>query len=193
MSGRIIVPFVPTPEAVVHRMLAVANVKPGEIVYDLGAGDGRIIATAARDFNAKAVGVELQDSRYQLIAERIHMEGLDKLASAIKADFLNVDLSNANVVTLYLLNSVNSLIRPKLERELKPGARIVSHDFPIQGWKPVRVEKIWAHSNSHLIYLYELPTSLASHTKGGRSTLRRNLVNHLRLSLAHSHLDRLIP
>ena len=105
MSGGIIVAFVPTPDAVVRHMLTVADVKPGEIVYDLGAGDGRIIATAARDFNAKAVGVELHDSRYELIAERIHLEGLDRLASAIKADFLNVDLLNANVVTLYLLNS----------------------------------------------------------------------------------------
>jgi predicted RNA methylase len=92
------------------RMLTIANIRPGEIVYDLGAGDGRIIAAAARDFNAKAVGVELQDSRYQLISERIHLEGLDKLASAVKGDFLDVDLSNANVVTLYLLNSVNSMI-----------------------------------------------------------------------------------
>jgi SAM-dependent methyltransferase len=193
MSGRIIVPFVPTPEAVVHRMLTVANVKPGEIVYDLGAGDGRIIATAARDFNAKAVGVELQDSRYQLIAERIRLEGLDKLASAIKADFLNVDLSNADVVTLYLLNSVNSLIKPKLEHELKPGARIVSHDFPIQGWKPVHVEKVWAHSNSHLIYLYQLPASLASYPNRRNPTLMRNLASRLRLRLVHSHLDRLVP
>jgi len=193
MSGRIIVPFVPTPDAVVRRMLTIANVRPGEIVYDLGAGDGRIIATAARDFNAKAVGVELQDSRYQLIAERIHFEGLDKLASAVKGDFLDVDISNANVVTLYLLNSVNSLIKPKLERELKPGARIVSHDFPIQGWKPIRVEKIWAHSNSHMIYLYQLPASLASQANRGGTALRHSLANHLRLNLVHSHLERPIP
>lgn len=192
MSSSIIVPFVPTPDAVVRRMLTLANVRPGEIVYDLGAGDGRIIATAARDFNARAVGVELQDSRYQLIAERIHLEGLDKSARVIKADFLNVDISNANVVTLYLLNSVNSTIRPKLEQELKPGARVVSHDFPIQGWKPVRVEKVWAHSNSHLIYLYQLPASLASYANRGNST-RGNLASRLTLRLVHSHLERLIP
>jgi len=192
MSGRIIVPFVPTPDAVVRRMLTMANVRPGELLYDLGAGDGRIIATAARDFNAKAVGVELQDSRYQLIAERIRSEGLDKLASAIKADFLNVDLSNANVVTLYLLNSVNSMIRPKLEHELKPGARVVSHDFPIQGWKPIHVEKMWVQSNSHLIYLYQLPRSLRSYQHAKIHPVA-NLADRLRLRLLHSHLDGLIP
>jgi hypothetical protein len=115
------------------------------------------------------------------------------LASAIKADFLNVDLSNANVVTLYLLNSVNFIIRPKLERELKAGARIVSHDFPIQGWKPVRVEKVRAHSNSHLIYLYQLPASLASYAKRRDFTPWPNLASRLRLRLVHSHLDRLVP
>jgi SAM-dependent methyltransferase len=193
MSGRIIGPFVPMADAVVRRMLTVADVRPGEIVYDVGAGDGRIIATAACDFNAKAVGVKLHNSRYELITERIRLEGLDKLARAIKADFLNVDLSNANVVTLYLLNSVNSTIRPKLERELKPGARIVSHDFPIQGWKPVRVEKVSAHRNSHLIYLYQLPASLASYANRRKFTPWSNLASRLRLRLVHSHLDRLVP
>jgi ubiquinone/menaquinone biosynthesis C-methylase UbiE len=160
MSSKLIVPFVPTPDPVVRRMLTLANIRPGETVYDLGAGDGRIIEVASRDFNAKAIGVELHDSRCQLITERIHAQGLEKSAMVVKADFLDVNLSKANVVTLYLLNSVNSLIKPKLERELKPGTRIVSHDFPVRGWKPIYVEKVWAHSNSHMIYLYELPRSL---------------------------------
>jgi precorrin-6B methylase 2 len=160
MSAKLIVPFVPTPDEVVRRMLTLADIRPEETVYDLGAGDGRIVAAAARDLNVKAVGVELHDSRYRLIAERIHLEALEKLATVMKANFLNVDLLKADVVTLYLLGSVNSMIRPKLERELKPGARVVSHDFPIQGWKPIHVEKVWAQNNSHLIYLYKLPRSL---------------------------------
>jgi len=141
-------------------MLTIANLKPGETVYDLGAGDGRILSSAVRDFGAKALGVELHESRYQAIAKRIQAEHLQASAEVIRGDFLDINLSKANVITLYLLTSVNTMIRPKLERELKPGTRVVSHDFPIHGWKPSHVEKVWAQSNSHLLYLYEVPKSL---------------------------------
>ncbi len=160
MAGRLQVPFVPTPEPVVRRMLALADVKPGELVYDLGAGDGRILSSAVKDFNAKAVGVELHESRFEAIAKRIERERLGNSAAAIQSDFFQVNLSRADVVTLYLLTSVNSLIRPKLERELKPGARIVSHDFPIHGWVPLHVEKIRDKANNHVVYLYQIPRSM---------------------------------
>ena len=155
------VPFVPTPEPVVKRMLTLANVKPGELVYDLGAGDGRILSSAVKDFDAKAVGIELHESRYEAIAKRIEREHLSNSAGVIQADFFNVNLSQADVVTLYLLTAVNSMIKPKLERELKPGACVVSHDFPVHGWVPVYVEKVRDQKlNSHMVYLYQVPRSV---------------------------------
>ena len=153
------VPFVPTPELVAMRMLILAGTKPGELVYDLGAGDGRIISLAVRSFGATAIGVELQESRSKTIAERIRKEKLERSASVIHGDFLDVDLSNADVVTLYLLPSVNSLIRPKLERELRYGTRVVSHDFPIEGWFPIQVETVETEHKTHTIYLYKVPWS----------------------------------
>lgn len=153
------VPFVPTPEPVVMRMLTLAGTKPGQLVYDLGAGDGRILSLAVRSFDAIAIGVELDESRCRTINELIRREKLENSASVIHEDFLNVDLSKADVVTLYLLNSVNALIRPKLERELKYGARVVSHDFPIQGWYPMRVDAVKTEHKTHTLYLYECPRS----------------------------------
>ena len=153
------VPFVPTPELVVMRMLTLAGTKPGELVYDLGAGDGRIISLAVRSFGATAVGVELHEQRFRTISERITKEKLEQSASVIHGDFLDVDLSNADVVTLYLLPSVNSLMRPKLERELRYGARVVSHDFPIEGWFPMQVETVETEHKTHAIYLYKVPRS----------------------------------
>ena len=160
MSARLQVPFVPTPDPVVRRMLTVADVKPGELVYDLGAGDGRILCSVVKDFNAKAIGVELHESRYEAIAKRIEREHLGHSAGVVRANFFHVNLSQADVVTLYLLTSVNSLIKPKLERELKAGARVVSHDFPVNGWIPIYVEKVRDRFNDHMVYLYQVPRSV---------------------------------
>jgi len=161
MIDRLQVPFVPTPEPVVRRMLTLAEVKAGELVYDLGAGDGRILSSAVRDFDARAIGVELHESRYEAIAKRIERERLGTSAGVIRDDFFNINLSRADVVTLYLLTSVNSMIKPKLERELKSGARVVSHDFPIHGWIPLHVENVRdKFSNSHVVYLYQVPKSV---------------------------------
>jgi len=173
LSDGLRVPFVPTPEPVVRRMLSLANVKPGELVYDLGAGDGRVLSSAIKDFDARAIGVELHESRYEAIAKRIHRERLGNSAGVIQADFFNVNLSRADVVTLYLLTSVNSMIRPKLERELKPGARVVSHDFPIHGWVPVHVENIRDKFNhNHIVYLYRVPKSMAQGSSTPRAVSR---------------------
>ena len=161
MNARLQVPFVPSPDPVVRRMLSLAEVKAGELVYDLGAGDGRILSSAVKDFDAKAIGVELHETRYEGIAKRIEREHLGNSAWVIRGDFFNVDLSQADVVTLYLLTSVNSLIKPKLEHELKAGARVVSHDFPIHGWIPIYVENVRdKFSNSHMVYLYRVPESM---------------------------------
>ncbi|MBI3210024.1 MAG: class I SAM-dependent methyltransferase [Candidatus Solibacter usitatus] len=149
-------PFVPTPQTIVDRMLEAAQVKTGDVVYDLGCGDGRVLITAAQKYRVKAVGVELSPKIAAIARGSIKHHGLDKLASVIEGNLLDVDLSAADVVTLYLLTDSNSRLRPNLEKYLKPGARVVSHDFEIRGWKPVRVEEVFAHKRPHKIYVYEI-------------------------------------
>jgi SAM-dependent methyltransferase len=184
MSGKLKVPFVPTPELVVKRMLTIADLKPGELVYDLGAGDGRILSSAVKDFGAKAIGVELHESRYEAIARRIERERLRGSAGVIRGDFFDINLSQADVVTLYLLTSVNSMVKPKLECELKAGARVVSHDFPIHGCVPVCVEKVADRYTTHVVYLYRMPNSVKHRSALSSSNSRAlsGLVNSGRLS-----------
>jgi len=139
---------------VVRRMLQLCNVKPDELVYDLGAGDGRILFIAAKEFKARAVGIEIRPQLVKQIEDRIIAENLQGRVRIIHGNFFEVDIGDADVVTLYLLTSVNERLRPKLERELKPGARVVSHDFEIPGWKPVKIEVVNDGWSSHRIYLY---------------------------------------
>lgn len=150
------VPFVATPEVVVRRMLQLARVQPGEVVYDLGSGDGRIVIIAAKDFGARAFGVEIRKDLYEQSMARIKDMGLSDRASIINASFFDVDLSNADVVTMYLLTSVNERLRPKLEKELRPGTRVVTHDFEAPGWRPVVVEEIYEDWRSHKLFLYKM-------------------------------------
>lgn len=155
-ATRSLAPFVPSPQHIVERMLEAAALKPGETVFDLGCGDGRVLVTAVEKFRAKAVGVELSPKVAQMAKDNIKYKGIQNSASVIEGNLLDVDLSNADVVTLYLLTESNSKLRPNLERYLKPGARVVSHDFEIRGWKPVRVEEVQAHRRAHRIYVYEV-------------------------------------
>ena len=150
-------PFVPSPQNVVEKMLDAARLKPSEILYDLGSGDGRVLIAAAQNFGAKAVGIEI--SHKQVEASRAHIRKLklEQLCSIVEGDLMNADLSAADVVTLYLLTASNELLRPNLERYLKAGARVVSHDYPIRGWKPSRVEKVEAHKREHVLYVYQMP------------------------------------
>ncbi|MDP7975137.1 MAG: SAM-dependent methyltransferase [Thermoprotei archaeon] len=157
MSFGLDVPFVPTPEPVVRRMLELADVKKGTVVYDLGAGDGRILIIAAKDFGATAVGVEAHPGRAALIEKRIAEEGLADKITLIRDDFFKVDVSKADVLALYLLTSVDQKLEPKLEKELKPGAKIVSHDFPFPGWVPEKVERVRDTPFEHQIYVYVMP------------------------------------
>lgn len=150
-------PFVPSPQVVVDQMLQAAGLKPGETVYDLGAGDGRIVITAAQKFRARGVGVELSAVLVKEANRQVRDLGLQDRVRIIQGDLLEVDLRPADVVTLYLLTSSNARLKPKLERSLKPGARVVSHDFTMPGWKPSRVEKVEANNRTHTIYVYEMP------------------------------------
>jgi len=148
------VPFVPTPRPIVRRMLNLADTKPGDRLIDLGAGDGRIVIAAARWFGAKALGVELHPDRYAII--RNSVPSLKPNLEALRQNFFKADLSNADVVTMYLLPSVNEALRRKLERELHSGARVVTHDFSIPDWAPSRVELIQGPLGLHAIYLYRI-------------------------------------
>src|ERR1035437_5663234 len=132
-------PYIPTPQAVVDRMLEAAHVKPGDVVYDLGSGDGRIVITAAQKFGARGVGGEIRPDLCRIAKERIKSLGLDDRVRMVEGSALRVDLSAADVVTMYLLTSSNERLKPNLEKYLKPGARVVSNEFPIKGWKPVEV------------------------------------------------------
>jgi SAM-dependent methyltransferase len=131
-------PFVPTPENIVESMLKLANVDKSDRVYDLGSGDGRIVITAAQKFGAEAVGVELDDDLYKKSSARIAELGLQSRAKILHMNMYKVNLRPATVVTLYLLTSVNERLKPILERDLRPGARVVTHDFKIPGWEPAK-------------------------------------------------------
>jgi SAM-dependent methyltransferase len=152
----VLAPDFPTPEAVVEQMLKAAHLKPGETLYDLGSGEGRIVIMAARKFKAKAVGVELEAGLCKIATARVKALGLEDSVRIIHGNLLKVDLRPADVVTIYLLTASNELLRPNLERDLKPGARVVSHDFEIRGWKPSRVERLEAEGRPRTIYVYEM-------------------------------------
>ena len=152
------VPYVPTPANVVDAMLSIANVGPRDYVIDLGSGDGRIVITAAQKFNAEAVGVELDDDLYKQSSARIAELGLQKRAKILHANMYHVSLRMATVVTLYLLTSVNERLKPILERDLRPGARVVTHDFLIPGWTSEKSEMVFDDNGiSHTLYLYVRP------------------------------------
>lgn len=150
-----LVPYVPTPDPVVKAMLELAKAGPEDILYDLGCGDGRIIITAAREFKVKkAIGIEIREDLVNQARKRIDELKLNNRAEILKADMFKINLKDATVITLFLLTSVNEMLRPKLERELKPGTRIVSHEFQIPGWRPKKVVKIYDGIVGHTVYLY---------------------------------------
>jgi predicted RNA methylase len=150
-------PFVPSPPEVVRAMLQLSELKPGETLYDLGCGDGRIVVMAVEEFSAKAVGVELDSGRFNNCVKKLQEEHIEDKASIIHEDVLKVDLSKADVVTLYLLTSANEKLKPNLERDLRKGARVVSHDFEMPGWHAERIQEIKEsemYNFSHTLYMY---------------------------------------
>jgi len=132
------VPYVPTPQPVVEAMLELAQVKPTDVVYDLGCGDGRIVIAAAKKYGARGVGIDINPERIREAIENAKKEGVLDKVKFIQGNFFEADIRDATVVTLYLLTSVNLKLRPKLLRELKPGTRIVSHRFDMGDWEPVK-------------------------------------------------------
>lgn len=153
-----LVPFVPSPESIVDAMLQLAGVNKHDHVYDLGSGDGRIVIMAAQKYHAQAVGVEIEDELYKKSTARIAELGLQDRARILHMNMYKVDLKPATVVTMYLLTSVNERLKPILERDLRPGARVVTHDFKIPGWEPSKSLDVMSEAGySKKIFLYVRP------------------------------------
>jgi cyclopropane fatty-acyl-phospholipid synthase-like methyltransferase len=137
------VPYVPTKQEVVEEMLRMADVKPGDLVYDLGCGDGRIIVTAAQKFGARGVGVDIDPRRIAEAVENARRAGVERQVEFRLGDLFEADIRAATVVTLYLLPDVNLRLKPKLLRDLKPGTRVVSHDFSMgDDWQPEKTLRL---------------------------------------------------
>ena len=146
--------FVPTPHEVVDAMLKVAKVGKGDVLYDLGSGDGRIPITAAQKYGiARGVGIDINPERIKEANENVAKAGVGDRVRFINADLFESDLSEATVVTLYLLPSLNLKLLPKLLKELKPGTRIVSHSFDMGSWKPEQALKV----NMSNVYFWTIP------------------------------------
>jgi SAM-dependent methyltransferase len=151
------VPYVPTPQPVVEQMLKMAAVRPDDVVYDLGCGDGRIVITAAKMFGARGVGADIDPQRIRESNANARQAGVTGRVKFVRQDLFKMDLREATVVTLYLLPEVNLKLRPKLLRELRPGARIVSHDFDMGDWKPKKTLQVPADRRNHAIYYWTIP------------------------------------
>jgi SAM-dependent methyltransferase len=148
-------PFVPTPQEVVDRMLEMAAIKPGDVVYDLGCGDGRLVVTAAKRFGVRGVGVDIDPDRIAESRANAKRERVEQLVEFRQQDVRDVNVSEATVVTLYLLTEANLELRPRLQAELKPGSRIVSHQFGMGDWVPARVETVVdSYGLSRQLYLW---------------------------------------
>ncbi|HKY07439.1 MAG TPA: class I SAM-dependent methyltransferase [Candidatus Binatia bacterium] len=152
-----IAPYVPTPQEVVNRMLEIAEVRPGDVVYDLGSGDGRIVITAAARYGVKAVGFEISPNLVKRSRDNVKEAGLEHLVDIREEDIRTVDLSPASVVTLYLYPSANLRLRSMIMDQLKPGSRVVSHQFTMGNWKADRVEQITDSTGiSRTLYLWRI-------------------------------------
>jgi precorrin-6B methylase 2 len=148
------VAYIPTPKKIVRQMLLLARLRRGEILFDLGAGDGRILVEAARGFGARATGIEIDPQRVSRIKERLNSTGVK--AEIIHADFMNVDLSSAEVVAIYLSDAVNAKLSPKLHHELKRGSRVVSLDYELPGWVPEEELSVESGGVARKVYLYRV-------------------------------------
>jgi SAM-dependent methyltransferase len=156
LDAQQLAPYVPTPQEVVDRMLQLAEVKKSDVVYDLGCGDGRIPITAAKIYGARGVGVDIDPQRIAESNANAKAARVTELVTFRLADAMKTDVSEATVVTLYLLSASNLKLRPILTRQLKPGARIVAHNFSMGDWKADKVDTFTDSSNtSRTLYLWK--------------------------------------
>ncbi len=160
------IPFVPSPIEVVDRMLELAEVKKGDVIYDLGSGDGRIVIRAAKKYGVRAIGIEMDRLLLDKARKDAKAAGVSHLVQFRAEDAMKTDLSKATVVTLYMLPWFNEAMKPSFQKYLKPGARIVAHDFGIEGWEPDKTEKLseieiklGGLRHQHTIYLWRIRAS----------------------------------
>lgn len=146
-----------TPLETVAEMLRLADIKEGDVLYDLGSGDGRIPITAAREYGIRAVGIEIDPKLIATAEEQAKVAGVEKLVRFQNANMFRANIREASVVTLYLSDRINELLRPKLLRELKPGTRIVSHDFRMGEWEPEKTVRVPWGNLYRTIYLWTVP------------------------------------
>ena len=159
-------PYVPSPLNIVREMLTLASAGPGDIVYDLGCGDGRVLFTAVEEFNvSRAIGYDLDQEMVEGVEKKIRDKGMVGRIVAIQANFMEVDMTEATIITLYLTTSGNAKLRPKLEADLKPGARVVSHDFPIQSWVTDQPDNTPHTMGSHKMFLYRIRDAYTKQAK----------------------------
>jgi predicted O-methyltransferase YrrM len=158
------VPYVPTHEKVVAEMLRVANVRKDDVLYDLGSGDGRIVITAARQFGTRGTGIDIDPERVRDAQENARRAGVTDKVKFVHGDIFDARISEATVVTLYLLPAVNMRLRPKLLRELRPGTRIVSHNYDMGDWEPEKTIRVKTPGGDHTVYYWVVPRRAA----GGR-------------------------
>jgi hypothetical protein len=150
------VPYVPTHEKIVAEMLKVAKVKKTDVLYDLGSGDGRIVITAAKKFGTRGTGIELLPQLVREARDNAEKAGVSELAKFVEGDIFEANIADATVVTLYLLPAVNMRLRPKL-LELRPGTRIVSHNYDLGDWKPEKTIKLNLADGEHTVYYWVVP------------------------------------
>ena len=151
------VPYVPTDDRVVAEMLAVANVGKDDLLYDLGSGDGRIVITAAKKFGTRGVGVDIDPERVKEANENAAKAGVTDRVRFVQQDLFQTDFREATVVTLYLLPSVNMRLRPKLLSDLKPGTRVVSHNYDMGDWTPLKTIVVTLPEDTHTVYYWIVP------------------------------------
>lgn len=154
------VPYVSTPDVVVAEMLRIADVGKDDVLYDLGCGDGRIVITAAKKMDCRGVGVDIDPQRIKDSRENAVRAKVTDRVQFFQQDLFEANISEATVVTLYLLTSVNLKLRPKLLRELKPGTRVVSHDFSMGEWRPDKTSKVSDYYENHTVYYWVVPANV---------------------------------
>ena len=155
------VPFVPTDEKIVTKMLEMAQVTKTDHLIDLGSGDGRIVITAAKRYGARGMGVEIDPALVQKARENAQAAGVADRATFVEGDLFEANIRDATVITMYLLPDLNMRLRPKLLNDLKPGTRIVSHNYDLGDWKPARTATVSVGGIEHTVYFWVVPPRAA--------------------------------
>ena len=164
------VPYVPTPYEVVNEMLRMGEVGKNDVLYDLGCGDGRIVITAAKEFGCRGIGIDIDPQRIEESKNNAAKTGVTDKVKFLQLDLFEADFSKATVVTLYLLQTVNLELRPKILRVLKPGTRVVSHDFSMKDWKADKSTDVKLERRTHSVYFWIVPANVSGSWNWNSST-----------------------